>query len=129
MAKADQEQSCTRRVMNALSLRIMICAIDLYSSALAQDPSLLECYAATAQAYIRSENMTSPKREADRGIDVLRGISAQNTDSKPSDELKKCLRGVEWPPPAGSRRLRIHSGRLKSWTISDKGITQWMTWV
>jgi hypothetical protein len=36
---------------------------------------------------------------------VLRGISAQNTDSKPSDELKKCLQR--------SGVASFHLGRFK----------------
>ena len=41
-------------------------AIELYTEALAQDPSLLECYAAKAQALIKTERFELAKRDADR---------------------------------------------------------------
>jgi len=130
MAKADSGAELYKKGNECFVSEDYDRAIDLYSSALAQDPSLLECYAATAQAYIRSEKYDLAKREADRGIDVLRGISAQNTDSKPSDELKKCLQrsGVASFHLGRFKEAKNTFSEAKKLDNSDKGITQWMTW-
>ena len=43
------------------------------------------------QALIRSERYDAAKQEANRGIDILRGLAANDADSRSSDELKKCM--------------------------------------
>jgi len=105
-------------------------AIDLYTSALQQDPGMLECYAAKAQALIRSERYDQAKAAADRGIDILRGISAQEADNKPSDELKKCLQrsGVASFHLGRYKEAKNTFSEAKKLDPEDKGITQWMTW-
>lgn len=41
-------------------------AVELYADALAHDPSVTECYAASAQAYIKMERFQDAKKMADR---------------------------------------------------------------
>jgi len=106
-------------------------AIELYTSALSQDPTLLECYAAKAQALIRSEKYDVAKREADRGVDILRGIVNQDGNGKAVGELKKCMQR--------SGVASFHLGKYKEAKNTfqetkkldddeDKGIKQWITW-
>jgi suppressor of G2 allele of SKP1 len=130
MAKADSGAELYKKGNECFVSEDYDRAVDLYSSALAQDPGLLECYAAKAQALIRSEKYDQAKLEADRGIDVLRGISAQDTDSKPSDELKKCLQrsGVASFHLGRFKEAKNTFSEAKKLDDADKGITQWRTW-
>jgi len=130
MAKADSGVELYKKGNECFVSEDYDRAVDLYSSALAQDSSLLECYAAKAQAYIRSEKYDLAKQEADRGIDVLRGIAAHETDAKPSDELKKCLQrsGVASFHLGKYKEAKNTFSEAKKLDNADKGITQWMTW-
>jgi len=130
MAKADSGVELYKKGNECFVSEDYDRAVDLYSSALAQDSSLLECYAAKAQAYIRSERYDRAKQEADRGIDVLRGISAHDSDAKPSDELKKCLQrsGVASFHLGRYKEAKNTFSEAKKLDNTDKGITQWMTW-
>jgi len=64
-------------------------AIELYTAALEQDKLFAECYAAKAQAYIKTERFELAKKEANRGIDMLFGRESENERIK--TELKKCI--------------------------------------
>ena len=41
-------------------------AVELYADALAHDPTITECYAASAQAHIKMERFEDAKKMADR---------------------------------------------------------------
>jgi len=105
-------------------------AIELYTSALSQDPTLLECYAAKAQALIRSEKYDVAKREADRGVDILRGIVNQDPNGKATGELKKCMQrsGVASFHLGKFKEAKNTFQETKKLDETDKGVNQWITW-
>jgi len=115
-------------------------SIELYSSSLSQDPSMVQCYAAKAQAYIKKEQYELAKKEADRGFEVMERMSTVETDSGANGfhitqntietERKKCLQrsGV------ASFYLGQYSQAKKTFSRAfecdkkDKGVSQWLIW-
>eukprot|EP00088_Acartia_fossae_P024150 TRINITY_DN25111_c0_g1_i1.p1 TRINITY_DN25111_c0_g1~~TRINITY_DN25111_c0_g1_i1.p1 ORF type:complete len:399 (+),score=81.37 TRINITY_DN25111_c0_g1_i1:72-1268(+) len=104
-------------------------AIELYTQALAQDGSIVECYAAKAQALIKKEQFQDAKREADRGVDVLRGLGSME-DDKVKVEIIKCLQRSAVASFNLGRFKEAKNTYSEAQKVSpnDKGISQWITW-
>jgi len=103
-------------------------AIELYTAALEQDKLFAECYAAKAQAYIKTERFELAKKEANRGIDMLFGRESENERIK--TELKKCIQrsGVASFHLGKYREAKnTFAGAIKL-DQQDKGLKQWFAW-
>jgi len=111
-------------------------SIQLYTASINQDPTVIQCYAAKAQAFIKTEKYELAKQEANRGIDFMRQMMKSNANSSADrlpdldKEWKKCLQrsGVS------SFYLGQYAQAKKNFTTayecdkSDKGVSQWLVW-
>jgi len=101
-------------------------ALDLYTRALAQDPAILEVYAAKAQAFLKLDKFAQAKEIADKGITVMR----EDSSDRAGEERGKCLQR------SGVASFNLGKYREASNTFSealklrpqDKGLSQWVTW-
>jgi len=103
-------------------------ALELYSSALLQDPTIVECYAAKAQTYIKTERFELAKKEADRGVDILRGLG--DSDDRVKTETRKCFQrsGTASFQLGHYREAKNSFAEAAKLDPADKGLSQWIAW-
>lgn len=103
-------------------------AVELYKSVLDLVPQRFECYAAIAQALIKSERFELAKEEADRGLDLL--LSFEGIYQDLNSEIYKCLlkSGVASFNMAKYREALNRFKEVAEMDPRDKGVSQWLFW-
>jgi len=98
-------------------------AIELYTSALSQEPLFGDCLVARAHAYIKADKFDLAKKDADRAIDISRG----SNEAKPTTAKAFLRSGV----------ASFHLGRYREAKNcfmegqklgEEAGLKQWMSW-